>query len=115
MLTDDSRKLEVQLLLDGIFRRYGYDFSHYSHASLMRRLERALAAARLTHFSELLDRVLHDPNSFDEFLKSMSVTVTEMFRDPAFYLGVRQQVVPVLKTYPFVKIWHAGCATGEEV
>jgi chemotaxis protein methyltransferase CheR len=115
MLIDDSRTLEVQLLLDGIYKRYGYDFSHYSHASLMRRLDRALSVARLSRFSELLDRLLHDENGFDEFLKCMSVTVTELFRDPAFYQGVREQVVPILKTYPFVKIWHAGCATGEEV
>ena len=103
------------MLLDGIRSRYGYDFTHYSRASLKRRLERALAQARLTHFTELLDRLLHDEKCFDEFLKIMSVTVTEMFRDPAFYQAMREQVVPVLKTYPFVKIWHAGCATGEEV
>jgi chemotaxis protein methyltransferase CheR len=115
MLMDEGRKIEIELLLDGIHRRYGYDFSHYSQASLTRRLERALTQANLNRFSELLDSVLHDERRFDEFLKSMSVTVTEMFRDPAFYLCVRQQVVPVLKTYPFVKIWHAGCATGEEV
>jgi chemotaxis protein methyltransferase CheR len=115
MLMDEGSKIEIELLLAGIHRRYGYDFSHYSQASLMRRLERALAQANLSRFSELLDRLLHDEKCFDDFLKSMSVTVTEMFRDPAFYLGVRRQVIPVLKTYPFVKIWHAGCATGEEV
>jgi chemotaxis protein methyltransferase CheR len=115
MLMDEGRKIEIELLLTGIHKRYGYDFSHYSQASLVRRLERALTQANLSRFSELLDSLLHDEKRFDEFLKSMSVTVTAMFRDPAFYLGVRQQVVPVLKTYPFVKIWHAGCATGEEV
>ena len=115
LVMGDTRSLEVASLLDGINKRYGYDFSHYSHASLMRRLDRALSQAKLMRFSELLDRLLHDERSFDEFLKSMSVTVTEMFRDPAFYLAVRRQVVPLLKTYPFVKIWHAGCATGEEV
>jgi chemotaxis protein methyltransferase CheR len=107
--------LEIDLLLAGINRRYGYDFSHYSRASLMRRLDRARRQAGVRHFSQLLDRVLHDEQSFDEFLKSMSVTVTEMFRDPDFHAALRRTVVPVLKTYPFVKIWHAGCATGEEV
>jgi chemotaxis protein methyltransferase CheR len=112
---DDREKIEIELLLAGIQKRYGYDFTHYSHASLVRRLEKARAQARVTRFTELLDKLLHDEKYFDEFLKHMSVTVTEMFRDPAFYLAVREKIVPVLKTYPFVKIWHAGCATGEEV
>jgi chemotaxis protein methyltransferase CheR len=70
---------------------------------------------KLTHYTELLDRLFHDENCFDEFLKIISITVTQMFRDPSFYHAIRRQVVPVLKTYPFIKIWHAGCATGEEV
>ena len=111
----EEERIEIDTLLNGIRIRYGYDFTHYSRASLKRRLERAMAQLKLTHFTELLDRLFHDETSFDEFLKVMSVTVTEMFRDPAFYRAVREQVVPVLKTYPFVKIWHAGCATGEEV
>jgi len=106
--------LEIDLLLAGINRRYGYDFSQYSPASLLRRLDRARRQAGVMHYSQLLDRVLHDEKSFDEFLKSMSVTVTEMFRDPPFYAAVQRAVVPLQKTYPFVKIWHAGCATGEE-
>lgn len=110
-----NEEVEIDMLLQGIRSRYGYDFTHYSRASLKRRLERALAHTRLTHFTELLDRLFHDETCFDEFLKIMSITVTEMFRDPAFYLAIRKEVVPVLKTYPFVKIWHAGCATGEEV
>ena len=111
----DCEELEIDMLLHGIRSRYGYDFAHYSRASLKRRLERALAQTRLTHFSELLDRLFHDEKSFDEFLKIMSITVTEMFRDPEFYQAIRTHVVPLLKTYPFIKIWHAGCATGEEV
>ncbi len=111
----DQERIEIDTLLNGIRSRYGYDFTHYSRASLKRRLERALAQLKLAHFTELLDRLFHDEKSFDEFLKIMSVTVTEMFRDPAFYRAIREQIVPVLKTYPFVKIWHAGCATGEEV
>jgi chemotaxis protein methyltransferase CheR len=111
----DHEKAEVNKLLQGISNRYGYDFSHYSRASLRRRLDRALARNGLARFPELLDRLLQDDKCFDEFLEIMSITVTEMFRDPLFYLAIREQVVPVLKTYPFVKIWHAGCATGEEV
>lgn len=111
----DAGSMEIDMLLNGIRSRYGYDFTHYSRASLKRRLQRALAQTGAAHFTELLDRLFHDDKCFDEFLKTMSVTVTEMFRDPAFYCAVREHVVPVLKTYPFVKIWHAGCATGEEV
>ena len=112
----DSGKIEDRtLLLPGIRRRYGYDFTHYSQASLKRRLEKARDQAKAGRFTELLDKLLHDEKCFDEFLEHMSITVTEMFRDPAFYRALREHVVPVLKTYPFVKIWHAGCATGEEV
>jgi chemotaxis protein methyltransferase CheR len=111
----DCEEVEIEMLLHGIRTRYGYDFAHYSRASLRRRLERALAQTKLTHFSELLDRLFHDEQCFDEFLKIMSISVTEMFRDPEFYQAIREQVVPLLKTYPFIKIWHAGCATGEEV
>lgn len=112
---DDGKKIEVELLLAGIEKRYGYDFTHYSHASLMRRLDKARAQAQVGRYTELLDKLLHDEKSFDEFLKHMSITVTDMFRDPLFYKSVREKIVPVLKTFPFVKIWHAGCATGEEV
>jgi chemotaxis protein methyltransferase CheR len=110
-----NESMEIEMLLNGIRSRYGYDFTHYSRASLKRRLERALAQTKAAHFSGLLDRLYHDEKCFDDFLKIMSITVTEMFRDPGFYHAVREHVVPVLKTYPFVKIWHAGCATGEEV
>ena len=115
MRETDIEHIEIELLLEGIQRRWGYDFKHYSYASLKRRLNHAREEAGLTRFSELLDRVLHDQRCFDGFLKHMSVTVTEMFRDPPFYRAVREKVIPVLKTFPFVKIWHAGCATGEEV
>lgn len=111
----NAEKIEIELLLTGIQRRYGYDFFHYSQASLRRRLCRARDYAGFSRFSELLDSLLHDERCFDEFLKHMSITVTEMFRDPGFYAAVREKIVPVLKTFPFVKIWHAGCATGEEV
>lgn len=114
MCAIDCEEVEIETLLHGIRIRYGYDFAHYSRASLRRRLERALAQTRLTHFSELLDRLFHDEQCFDEFLKIMSISVTEMFRDPEFYQAIRKHVVPLLKTYPFIKIWHPGCATGEE-
>lgn len=112
---DRRNELEIDKLLNGVRSHYGYDFTHYSRASLKRRLDRALSLTKLVHFSDLLNRLLHDEQCFDEFLKIMSITVTEMFRDPLFYLAVRTHLIPVLKTYPFIKIWHAGCATGEEV
>ena len=114
-LESEDEKIQIDTLLHGIRNRYGYDFTHYSRASLKRRLERMLAQTGLMCFTELLDRLFHNEKCFDDFLKIMSINVTEMFRDPAFYRAIREQVVPVLKTYPFVKIWHAGCATGEEV
>lgn len=112
---DHGKSIEVELLLAGIQKRYGYDFTHYSRASLMRRLEKARAQARVDRYTELLDKLLHDAQCFDEFLRAMSITVTSMFRDPLYYKALRERIVPVLKTFPFVKIWHAGCATGEEV
>jgi chemotaxis protein methyltransferase CheR len=113
--SEDTEGMEIEMLLAGIRERYGYDFSHYAQASLKRRLVRAREKAALPHFTALLDRLFHDERSFDEFLRHMSITVTEIFRDPPFYRAVREKVVPILKTFPFVKIWHAGCATGEEV
>ncbi len=110
-----GEKVEIDTLLAGIRNRYGYDFTHYSYSSLKRRLERAREHAQATRYTELLDILFHNERSFDEFLRHMSITVTEIFRDPQFYRAVHEQIVPVLKTFPFVKIWHAGCATGEEV
>jgi chemotaxis protein methyltransferase CheR len=103
------------LLLEAIRRHYGYDFTNYSPQSLHRRLQQMLRFKRLNHYSELIHHVLRDPKFFDELLKQLSINVTEMFRDPEFYRAVRAHVVPVLKTYPYIKVWHAGCATGEEV
>jgi len=111
---EDLEEVEMNLLLEGVRRRYGYDFTHYSHASLKRRLMHVRAQAGMVRFTEMLDALFHDESFFDRFLKHMSVTVTDMFRDPSFYRALREKVVPVLKTFPFVKIWHAGCATGEE-
>ncbi len=112
---NDPESIGIDLLLEGVRRRWGYDFTHYSYASMKRRLEHARREAGYERFTELLDRLLSDEAYFDRFLKYMSITVTEMFRDPTFYQAVRERVIPVLKTFPFVKIWHAGCATGEEV
>jgi chemotaxis protein methyltransferase CheR len=115
VLEAEIERIEVNLLLEGIRLRWGYDFTHYSYASLKRRLNHARDEAGCARFTDLLDVVMHDPLAFDRLLEHMSINVTEMFRDPAFYLSVREIVIPTLKTFPFVKVWHAGCSTGEEV
>lgn len=108
-------RLEMELLLEAIYRHYGYDFRSYARSSLRRRLKKRLEAEKVASFSALQDRVLHDSSAMEGLVRDMSVNVTGMFRDPTFFLAFRQKVVPMLRTYPFVRIWHAGCASGEEV
>jgi chemotaxis protein methyltransferase CheR len=115
MYDRELERLEIELLLEGIFRRYGFDFRAYAHASLRRRLWKRVEAERLTTISALQARVLHDPEALDRMLLDLSVNVTSMFRDAGFYIALRATVVPLLRTYPFIRIWHAGCSTGEEV
>jgi chemotaxis protein methyltransferase CheR len=110
-----TEELEVELLLEGIFRRYGYDFRGYAGASLRRRLWKRMNLERLPTLTMLLDRVLHDPEVLDRLLKDLSINVTEMFRDPSFFRTLRTKAFPHLRTYPFVRAWVAGCSTGEEV
>lgn len=107
--------IELQLLLEAIFQRYGYDFRSYSRASLRRRVDQHLLLARYPHVGELIHKILHDGEAFAKLLAGLTINVTEMFRDPDFYKSFRDKVVPVLRTHPFLKIWHAGCATGEEI
>jgi chemotaxis protein methyltransferase CheR len=106
--------LEIHLLLEGIQHVYGYDFREYALSSIKRRLTHWLAESEFDTFSEAQSRLLRDRSLFENLLCGITVNVTEMFRDPAFFKVVREQVVPFLKTYPFVKIWHAGCSSGEE-
>jgi chemotaxis protein methyltransferase CheR len=111
----ELEELEIGLLLEAIYRRYGYDFRNYALASMRRRVRQALRDEQARTVSALLEKVLHDPACMERVLFTFSVRVTSMFRDPAFYLAVRGNVVPLLRTYPFVRIWDAGCSTGEEV
>ncbi|ARV63260.1 chemotaxis protein CheR [Nostocales cyanobacterium HT-58-2] len=115
MLREQLEDIEVYLLLEGIHRYYGFDFRDYALASLKRRIWNIIKAEGLTSISGLQEKVLHDPKCMERFLYSLSVNVTAMFRDPSFFLAFRKQVVPRLRTYPFIRIWHAGCSTGEEV
>lgn len=110
-----TRELEIELLLEGIYRRYGYDFRNYARASLQRRIKRALDQEGLGRVSALLDRVLHDPTAMARFVETVAVHTTSMFRDPEVYLALRNRVVSHLRTYPFLRIWVAGCSSGEEL
>ncbi|MDP2227611.1 MAG: protein-glutamate O-methyltransferase CheR [Moraxellaceae bacterium] len=108
-------EIELQLLLEAIYLRYGYDFRSYSRASLRRRVHQHLLLAHYDNISVLIHDILHRSDAFAALLSNLTINVTEMFRDPDFYRAFREHVVPVLRTHPFLKIWHAGCATGEEI
>ena len=111
----DLERIEIELLLEGIFRHYGFDFRSYAYASIRRRLWKRIQEEGLPTMSALQERVLHEPAMMEKLLLDLSINVTAMFRDPSFYITFRQHVVPLLRTYPFIRIWHAGCSTGEEV
>jgi chemotaxis protein methyltransferase CheR len=114
-LAQNVEDLEIQLLLDGILHRYGYDFRNYAAASLRRRIRGIVEKEALPSISALQERILRETSCMSRFITSLSVPVTAMFRDPSFYRALRSEVLPMLRTYPFVRIWHAGCSTGEEV
>jgi chemotaxis protein methyltransferase CheR len=111
----DLEQLEIELLLEAVHRRYGFDFRQYAQASLKRRLYRRLDVEGLGTLSQLQDKLLHEPACMERLLLDLSINVTSMFRDPSFYVAFREKVVPALHTYPFTRIWCAGCSTGEEV
>jgi chemotaxis protein methyltransferase CheR len=113
---DDAReRLEIDLLLEAIQRRYGYDFRGYAIASLRRRLWHRVYGESLQTLSGLQERILHDPACMDRLLRDLSINVTEMFRDPSFHRALRERVFPLLRTHPFIRVWNAGCSTGEEI
>ena len=107
--------LEVEQLLDGIYRLYGHDFREYAWGSLKRRIRERVRAEKARTVTGLKEKVLHDRAALDRLLLGLSVNVSAMFRDPSFFRAFRQKVVPLLRTYPFIRIWHAGCSSGEEV
>ncbi|MBI5556593.1 MAG: protein-glutamate O-methyltransferase CheR [Deltaproteobacteria bacterium] len=115
MKTNEIEHIEIDLLLEAIYRRYGYDFRSYARASIERRIRQFLSGSGCASVSEMIPKVLHDEEFFTRLARYFSISVTEMFRDPLVYRAVREKVVPLLRTWPHVKIWHAGCATGEEV
>jgi chemotaxis protein methyltransferase CheR len=111
----ENENIEIELFLQAVYMKYGYDFRNYGKAHIKRRVRHRMSVSDFDNVSELIHKLLYSPVFYQEILQDLSITVTEMFRDPDFYLAVRNEVVALLKTYPFIKIWHAGCATGEEV
>jgi chemotaxis protein methyltransferase CheR len=112
---NETEDIELDLLVEGVFRRYGFDFRNYARSSLRRRIANCLRNERVNSISGLQEKLLHDAECMERFLLELSINVTSMFRDPPFYRAFRTHVVPLLRTYPFIRIWHAGCSTGEEV
>jgi chemotaxis protein methyltransferase CheR len=106
---------QISLLLTDLLDLYGYDFTSYTKASLKRRINRLYSLDRFPSFAEFRYKVRSDENYFNRFIEQVTVNVTEMFRDPLFFQALKNEVLPVLATYPFIRIWHAGCSTGEEV
>ena len=109
---EEIEKIEADLLLESIYRYYGYDFRNYSRPFILRRLTHRVHKENLTSISALQERVLRDPMTLKKIFSDLSINVTEMFRDPSFF---RQKVIPIVKEYAEIRIWHAGCASGEEV
>jgi len=111
----DTVSIEIGLLVQAIYQRYSYDFRDYAGASLRRRVLHATEQMGCATVSALQERVLHQPEVFSQLLQYMTIPVSEMFRDPSYFLALREHVVPVLRTYPSIRVWVAGCSTGEEV
>lgn len=107
--------IEINLLLEAMYQQYSYDFRNYSKAHIKRRLMHRMAIGSFSSISQMQEKLLRDKNFFIDLLEDLSINVTEMFRDPDFYKSFRENVIPTLKTHPFIKVWHAGCSTGEEV
>ncbi len=112
---EDHSEADLHLLMQAIYSQYSYDFRDYAGASQKRRVLKALAQLGYPTIPALQAAVAHDPAVFMQLLQYLTIPVSEMFRDPSFFLALRQQVVPLLRTYPSLKIWVAGCSTGEEV
>ena len=110
-----NEAIEIRLLLEAIQLKYGYDFRGYSRATLNRRIKQRLVRSGLRNISEMQHHVIHDTSYFETLLLDLTVNVTEMFRDPSFFRLLRERVFPGLEAKPYIKIWHAGCASGEEV
>lgn len=112
---NELQEIEINLLLEGLYQLYGYDFRGYVRGSIGRRILNRMKAERLPTITALLEKVLHEPGVLERLLNDFSIRMTEMYRDPHFFAAFRNEVVPLLRELPEIRIWHAGCATGEEV
>ena len=113
--TNESEKIEFDLILQAIYQKYGYDFRDYAKASIRRRLRYRLTQSNLKTLSEMQHKLLNDKEFFDTLLLDLTINVTEMFRDPSFFKALKEIVIFELKKQPFIKVWHAGCSSGEEI
>jgi chemotaxis protein methyltransferase CheR len=111
----DVTSAEIISLLETVYKKYGFDFREYSYAHIKRRINNRMSLSGINNIADLKSKILSSHSFAELFLKDLSITVTEMYRDPDFYQAVRTHVIPLLKTYSFFKIWHAGCSTGQEV
>src|SRR3984885_10621990 len=111
-MPDQVEDIEIQLLLEGLYQRYHYDFRHYAQASIKRRLKQAREQMGFRSFSALQENLLHHPTLLPRLLRYLTVQVSELFRDPSYFRAIREKVVPHLRTYPSLKIWVAGCGAG---
>lgn len=115
MKENEIKVIEIDLLIEAIFKRYGHNLRLYARASIERRLRQFILHTDFKSLSEMIPNILYDEEFFHKLISYISVPVTEMFRDPYVYRTLREKVIPILRTWPHIKIWHAGCATGEEV
>ncbi len=111
----DNEDIEIKLILEAVRLKHGYDFTNYAYSSMKRRLNKIMLDNGFTKLTQMIPLIIHENDFFKLFLHSLSVNVTEMFRDPSFFLSIRERLIPYLKTYPFIKIWAAGISTGEEI
>ena len=115
VVNDQLEELETDLLLQAVYRYYGYDFRGYERSAVRRRIREVMLAGRVSTISRFQEKLLHEPALLERFLRAFSNTGLSMFSDPAFFKAFRMKVVPKLRTYPFIRIWYAGCSTGEDV
>ncbi|MEI7499247.1 MAG: protein-glutamate O-methyltransferase CheR [Bacteroidota bacterium] len=111
----ENQDIEIRLFVEAIYQKYGYDFRNYSQAHVKRRILNRFNLSGMKYITDMIHESIYNHKFVDQMLMDLSITVTEMFRDATFYRALREEILPILQTYPFIKIWHAGCASGEEV
>ena len=113
--SEEIERIEIELLLEAVYRYYGYDFRNYAPPFVQRRIRHRVQKENLSSISALQEKILRDSGVIEGFLSDFSVNVTEMYRDPTFFQSFRTKIIPLIKDYPSIRLWHVGCSTGEEV